>query len=182
MALGPLNRLMAGYAYPASSAPDGHPVTGYLPVNAGDPLNELAPPLAGVANAPPSGLSHIEAGPRANYMAAADAAMKLSPQEKYLYQTHLTNLYGPGKVVHPDGSISSLLQMSFDRDGRTYSIPTIWGGRALGPNEAIREAERTGGLDRFPSYPSGDEAEARYQQMHDYLGRDTAEFIQRSGR
>ena len=29
--------------------------------------------------APPSGLSHIEAGPRANYMAEADAAMKLTP-------------------------------------------------------------------------------------------------------
>jgi hypothetical protein len=124
-------------------------------------------------------LSRLEPGPRANHMADADAAMGLTPEEKYLYQTHLNNLYGPGKVVHPDGSISSLLQMSFDRDGKTYSIPTIWNGQALHPEDAIRAAEKHG-LDRFPSYASGDEAEARYQQMHDYLGRDTADFIGRA--
>lgn len=125
-------------------------------------------------------LGHVEAGPRANYMADADAAMNLTPQEKYLYQTHLTNLYGTGKIVHPDGGISSLLQMSFEGDnGRTYNIPTVWGGRQLAPVDAIRAAHGVG-IDRFPSYATQDEAEARYEAMHDYLGRDTADFIDRS--
>jgi len=138
------------------------------------------PPDTGLLGTP---LAHVEAGPRANYMAEADAAMNLTPEEKYLYQTHLQNLYGTGKVVHPDGSISTMLQMSFEGPGgRTYSIPTVWGGQALHPREAIGMAERTGGLDRFPSYATGDEAEARYQQLHDYLGRDTQDFIARAGR
>jgi hypothetical protein len=160
---GQLNRLMM-----SAFSPDAT----YAP-------NALAPPDVGSLAA----LGHVEAGPRANYMAEADAAMNLTPEEKYLYQTHLQNLYGTGKVVHPDGSISSLLQMSFEGPGgKTYSIPTVWGGQALPPRDAIRMAEQTGGLDRFPSYASGDEAEARYQQLHDYLGRDTADFIDRSSR
>jgi hypothetical protein len=161
---GQLNRLMMPDFSPDAAA--------YAP-------NALAPPDVGSLAA----LGHVEAGPRANYMAEADAAMNLTPEEKYLYQTHLQNLYGTGKVVHPDGSISSLLQMSFEGPGgKTYSIPTVWGGQALAPADAIRRAELTGGLDRFPSYASGDEAEARYQQLHDYLGRDTADFIDRSRR
>jgi hypothetical protein len=155
-----------------------------------DPWNTLAPPTQSPQRGVPpdtgllgTPLAQIEAGPRANYMAEADAAMNLTPEEKYLYQTHLQNLYGTGKVVHPDGSISSLLQMSFEGPGgKTYSIPTVWGGQALRPREAIGMAERTGGLDRFPSYATSDEAEARYQQLHDYLGRDTQEFIARAGR
>jgi len=174
--LGPTNQLMAGMD---------------LMPDATGPWNTLAPPLSqsGQRTVPPdtgllgTPLAHAEAGPRANYMAEADAAMNLTPEEKYLYQTHLQNLYGTGKVVHPDGSISSLLQMSFEGPGgKTYSIPTVWGGQALQPREAIGMAERTGGLDRFPSYATSDEAEARYQQLHDYLGRDTQEFIARSGR
>jgi len=144
------------------------------------PTQRTVPPEIGLLGTP---LASVEAGPRANYMAAADAAMSLTPEEKYLYQTHLQNLYGAGKVVHPGGDISTLLQMSFEGPGgKTYSIPTVWGGQALKPGDAIRMAERTGGLDRFPSYATGDEAEARYQQLHDYLGRDTQEFMARAGR
>lgn len=154
----------------------------------GDPWNGLAPPLAPTQRTVPpdtgllgTPLARVEAGPRANYMAEADAAMGLTPEEKYLYQTHLSNLYGTGKVVHPGGDISTLLQMSFEGPGgKTYSIPTVWNGQALKPREAIGMAERTGGLDRFPSYATGDEAEARYQRLHDYLGRDTQEFVARA--
>jgi hypothetical protein len=106
---------------------------------------------------------------------AATRDMGLTPQEQFLYQTHLDNLYGPGKVVHPDGAISTLYQMSFDRNGRTYNIPTVWGGAIIPPAEAIQQADKLG-LDRFPSYASGDEAERRYNAMHGYMERDTATY------
>ena len=120
-------------------------------------------------------LSRTVSGPRANHMAEADAEMSLTPQEKYLYNTHLANLNGPGKVVYPMGDISSLYQMSFERDGKTYNIPTIWGGKALPPDDAVKAAEATG-LERFPSYATPKEAEDRYGQLHDYLARDTNDF------
>ena len=144
------------------------------------PVDDGTPPVLQADQPPGQGLlGHVEAGPRANSMADADAAMNLTPEEKYLYQTHLNNLYGTGKIVHPDGGISSLLQMSFDQGGKTYNIPTVWGGRQLHPDDAIRFANRVG-IDKFPSYGSGEEAEARYEAMHKYLERDTGDFISRS--
>ena len=126
----------------------------------------------------PGLLYPIEPGPRANHMAEADADLGLTPEERFLYNMHLTNLHGRGRLEQPDGSISSLIQMSFEGPGgKTYNIPTLWGGRQLPPHDAIREAEKVG-LDKFPSYASGDEAEARYQAMHDYLARDTGDFLQ----
>lgn len=137
------------------------------------------PTVATAAPDPTSpGMNRIEPGPRANHMAEADAEMSLTPQEKFLYNTHLQNLNGTGKIVHPDGSISSLLQMSFQaEDGKIYNIPTVVGGKQLPPNEAIKAAMQVG-LDKFPSYSSENEAEARYNQLHDFLGRDTGDFIE----
>jgi hypothetical protein len=135
-----------------------------------------------VAATPPdpnsSGMNRIDPGPRANHMAEADAVMALTPQEKFLYNTHLQNLNGTGKIVHSDGSISSLLQMSFEGDdGKIYNIPTVVGGKQLPPNEAIKSAIQIG-LDKFPSYASEEEAESRYNALHEFLGRDTGDFIE----
>jgi hypothetical protein len=124
-----------------------------------------------------TGLDRIQAGPRANHMAEADAAMSLTPQEKFLYNTHLQNLNGPGKVVHPEGAISSLYQMSFQNDdGKIYNIPTVWNGKILEPPDAIDAARKTG-LDKFPSYDNQDDAESRYNAMHGFLEKDTGDFI-----
>jgi hypothetical protein len=124
----------------------------------------------------------VEPGPRANHMAEAEAALGgLTPEEKFLYNMHLTNLHGRGRLEQPDGSVSSLIQMSFEGPGgKTYNIPTLWGGHQLPPDEAIARAQKIG-LDKFPSYASGDEAEARYRQLHDYLAKDTGDMI-RGGR
>jgi hypothetical protein len=120
----------------------------------------------------------VEPGPRANHMAEAEAALGgLTPEEKFLYNMHLTNLHGRGRLEQPDGSVSSLIQMSFEGPGgKTYNIPTLWGGRQLPPDEAIARAQKIG-LDKFPSYASGDEAEARYRRLHDYLAKDTGDMI-----
>ena len=133
------------------------------------------------ASGPPPLINQLAAAPLTDQgnMQAAVREMGLSPQEQYLYQTHLDNLYGPGKVVHPNGDVSTLYQMSFDRDGKTFNIPTVWGGAIVPPGEAIQRADKAG-LDRFPSYASGDEAERRYQAMHGYMDRDTAAYRARN--
>jgi hypothetical protein len=111
---------------------------------------------------------------------AADKALNLTPQERALYERHLRNLTGPGGVDNPDGSRSTLFQLSFERDGKTYNIPTVWDGKILKPDDAIKRAEKEG-LDKFPSYGSEAEAEKRYQQMHDFMERDTQQFLQGRG-
>lgn len=142
------------------------------------PLAEEPPPSPEYLDA----LKRIDPGPRANHMPEADAAMSLTPEEKFLYNVHLNNLYGTGKIVHPDGGVSSLLQMSFENDdGKTYNIPTVWGGKALEPDAAIAAAHRFG-IEQFPAYQSGEEAEARYDAMHHYLEKDTGDFIDRATR
>lgn len=172
-----------GYAMPNASQGNlnqmpGVEVPGFIPVSLLNAAQDNTVPSPEYLAA----LNRVEPGPRANHMAEAHQAMNLTPQEQYLYNTHLNNLYGTGKIVHPDGAVSSLLQMSFEGpDGKTYNIPTVWGGRQLPPDAAIQEAMKTG-LDKFPSYASGDEAEARYDAMHGFLEKDTADFIDRTPR
>jgi hypothetical protein len=111
----------------------------------------------------------------ANYNAATQQ-MKLNPQEQALYQMHLQNLHGTGGVDNPDGSRSTLYQTTFELDGKNYVIPTVWGGRILPPDQALQMAKQYG-IDKFPSYASDQEAEARYQQMHQFMEQDTAAYF-----
>jgi hypothetical protein len=124
-------------------------------------------PLGQIGQAPNVQQSNLE---------AADAAMRLTPQERALYERHLTNLYGPGGVSNGDGFRSTLYQLSFGSGGKTYNVPTVYNGAILEPDDAIDMAERQG-LENFPSYDTKDEAEKRYQQMHDFMEKDTAAYI-----
>jgi hypothetical protein len=126
--------------------------------------------MAGVTDAD---LGHITQPP--GNLAAADAAMNLTPQERDLYQRHLTNLYGTGGVTNANGSRSTLFQTSFEQDGKTYNVPTVYDGKILPPREAVDRAMKEG-LDKFPSYGSEAEAEARYQKMHDFMEKDTTQY------
>lgn len=112
-----------------------------------------------------------------NYMAATQQ-LGLTPQEQFLYQHHLNNLYGAGKVVYPDGTISTLDQAVVQGPQGYYSIPTIWEGQQLSPDLAAQRAAAVG-WDKWPSYPTPEAADARYVgQMHEYLGRDVAAYRQ----
>jgi hypothetical protein len=122
---------------------------------------------------------------------AADAAMQLTPQEKFLYQMHLKKMTGPGGVDNSDGSRSTLLQAVEEHNGRYYNVPTVWNGKietqkftqpGTGkifdiPNRtAMENIERTG-WDKFPSYATPEEADARYEKMHAYLEKDTGAYL-----
>jgi muramidase (phage lysozyme) len=121
---------------------------------------------------------------------AADAAMSLTPQERALYQRHLTNLTGPGGVDNPDGSRSTVYVAVQEHDGKFYNIPTVWNGkrevepytRPDGtvmdvPNKTTLDNVEKEGWDKFPSYPTPDAADARYGQMHAYLDKDTTTYM-----
>lgn len=109
---------------------------------------------------------------QADNLAAADADMKLTPQERALYEHHLGNV-AKGGVRNSDGSVSTLLQMTVEHDGKIYSVPTVWDNKKLTQDEAIARVEKAG-WDKFPSYVSEAEAQARYDKLHTYLERDKA--------
>jgi hypothetical protein len=117
--------------------------------------------------------------PQANYR-AANAQLKLTPQEQALYQRHLDNLTSAGGVNNPDGTRSTIKNITAKVGGKTYVLPTVWDGKILPPDQAVQRA-RQEGLDKFPAYNSRQEAERRYQDMHSYMDRDTKAWQQSSG-
>jgi|GEM_PF-4028071 len=102
--------------------------------------------------------------------------LKLTPQEKFLYQHHVNNVTGQNggaSVKNADGSISTVLQMVVDHGDRFYSIPSVWNGKTLDEPEARKRAAAVG-WDKWPSYATPQEADDRYiKQMHPYLERDS---------
>ena len=104
----------------------------------------------------------------------AQQALQMTAPERGLYERHLANLYGPGGVQNADGSISTLFQLGVQGPGGLqYNIPSVYNGRILPPDQAIRNAVQQG-WHNFPSYPTPDAAESRYQQMHTFMDQDVA--------
>lgn len=135
--------------------------------------NRALPPIEAVA-APQDGKMPTDMPNMANFH-AANEALKMTPEEQDLYQRHLENLKAGG-VKNADGSTSTLYQTSFEQNGKTYNIPTVWQTAAgkpviVPPRQAIKLANMEG-LDKFPSYPDNDTAEARYEAMHQFMERD----------
>lgn len=96
--------------------------------------------------------------------------LKLTPQELNLYNHHLDEL-NKGGVENPDGSISTLKQITVEVDGQHYNIPTIWDGKEVSTEEAIKRAEEKG-WDYWPNYHSDEAAQYRYNQMHEYMDKE----------
>lgn len=132
--------------------------------------------------------------PGASNLEAANSQLKMTPQERALYERHLQNLTGPGGVDNKDGSRSSLYQSVQEHNGRFYNIPTVWNGRIETqkwrdpkngkvwdvPNKAALANVEREGWDKFPSYSTPEEADARYEKMHQFMEKDTAAVL--SGR
>jgi hypothetical protein len=100
--------------------------------------------------------------------------MKLTPQEQFLYQWHVNNVTeqnGGKSFKQPDGSTSTVLQMIEPVNGKWYSIPSVWDGKPHTEDQAYDHAAAIG-WDKFPSYATEQEGQARYDQMHAYMERD----------
>jgi hypothetical protein len=116
-----------------------------------------------------------------SHISEADKEMKLSPQERGLYERHLRNLNGPGGVDNPDGSRSTLYQTTVNIGGKETLIPRVWDGKILSVSDSVQRAKGEG-VHNFPTYGSPEEAEARYQKMHSYMEKDTADYLKRRKR
>lgn len=108
---------------------------------------------------------------RLKNMLEATRALELSPQEADLYSRHLHALHENHGFTHQDGSVSTLMATTVNIDGRERLIPTVVDGRIVSPSEAV-EAAVAGGIERYPSYASPEEAKSRYDKMHEYMDRD----------
>lgn len=115
-------------------------------------------------------------GNRNNNFNDAMRDLNMNEQEQALYMRHLKNLHGSGGVDNPDGSRSSLYAITAGFGDKTYVLPTVHDGKILNTEDAIAKAKSIG-LDKFPSYNSPEEAKARYDTMHDYMEKDTAEYL-----
>lgn len=140
----------------------------------GAPPPVVIPPLG--ASAPMPGdapAAPAAAAPAVSNLHAADAALSLTPQEKFLYQQHLGHLAGQdgGVIRQPNGATSTLLQTSQEHEGRFYNVPTVWSGAEHSEDQAVQHAAQVG-WDKYPSYSTREAAEARYQQMHPFMERD----------
>lgn len=134
----------------------------------------------------------IPAPPTSPNYEQANKDLQLNPQEQALYQQHLTNLSGPGGVDNPDGSRSTLYQSVQEHNGKYYNVPTVWNGKRETeqytqpqsgqvfdvPNQTALQNIGKAGWDTFPSYATPDEADERYDKMHDYMEKDTAAYLQ----
>jgi hypothetical protein len=107
---------------------------------------------------------------RENNFDAAMSNLKLNKQEQFLYRMHLQNLRSGG-VPNPAGGTSTLFMSTFEIDGKTYVIPTVWKGQIVKPDQALAYAKQMG-LEKFPSYDSENEAEKRYNAMHGFMEKD----------
>lgn len=125
---------------------------------------ERGSPTPGVQTAAPGAI------PRTN-LEAAERELGLTPQEKYLYEHHLANL-SRGGVKNRDGTISTVLSIGVQIDGREYVIPTVWDNKIVAnPAEAIERAKAVG-LDKFPSYANAQEAINRGAKIKRFMDRD----------
>jgi hypothetical protein len=117
--------------------------------------------------------------------------LDLNRQERTLYQRHLFNLWGPGGVNNPDGSRSTLYQAVQEHNGKYYNIPTVWNGKRevekwtrpsdgkvfdVPNKKALANVEKEG-WDKFPAYDDPNTADKRYEQMHNYMEKDTGAFF-----
>lgn len=128
-----------------------------------------------------------------NYQQAI-SDLKLTPQERNLYEHHLSNLWGDGGVDNPDGSRSTVYQGVQEHDGKFYNVPTVWDGkkevepftRPDGqtfdvPNATALQNVENKGWDTYPSYATPDEADQRYDAMHAYMDQDMSTYMNAMG-
>lgn len=97
--------------------------------------------------------------------------LHLTTAEQHLYDHHLDNIKQGKFVRQEDGSISTILDITMEQDGRYRIIPTVWDGQVLSQNAAIQRAAAEG-WSNWPSYASEDEANARYNAMHAEMEKD----------
>lgn len=132
---------------------------------------------------------------RTRNLKKAQEDLNLNDQETSLYQRHLDNLWSDKGVTNADGSRSTLYQATEEHDNKYYNVPTVWDGKIETepwirpsdgkafdiPNETAISNINKAGWDTFPSYNTPEEADTRYSSMHDYMEKDTGDWMSANG-
>lgn len=132
-----------------------------------------------------------DVSPSSPYYDQAKKDLDLNDKEQALYERHLNNLNGLGGVDNPNGSRSSLYQSVQEHNGKYYNVPTVWNGQRETeqytkpdtgetfdvPNQTALQNIQKEGWDTFPSYNTPEEADQRYDQMHQYMEKDTSDYL-----
>lgn len=98
---------------------------------------------------------------------------QMNEQEQFLWNIHRQNSLGGGVDV-PGGGKGSVYAGTHEIDGRHYVLPSIWNGQVITDAKKIIENAEKLGLDKFPNYATEDEAERRYQELHQLMEQDAA--------
>lgn len=108
----------------------------------------------------------------------ANRALKLTPQEQFLYMHGIKNMVTGNGFARSGGELSTISQLNVEGPGgRAYNIPSIWNGKELTEAEAKKRAAAVG-WDKWPSYSTWQEADRRYiEDMHPYMDRDVQQFL-----
>ena len=76
---------------------------------------------------------------------------------------HYTNIANGNSVPNDDGSLSTVRNITIERDGLHYVLPTIWDGREVDTRTAIRNSTK---IDvEWPVFNSEEEANAWYANV-----------------
>ena len=73
---------------------------------------------------------------------------------------HFTNIANGNSIPHDDGSLSTVKNITIERDGLHYVLPTVWDGREVDTETAIRFSTKVG-VD-WPVFSSEKEANDWY--------------------
>lgn len=87
-------------------------------------------------------------------------------------------------VKNPDGSFSTHRNMIASFEGRSFVIPTIYGGKQVSEDEAIDIFRAHRGIDPdtgepMPSFDSDEDAKAFEDEQHELLEREIQPFARR---
>jgi hypothetical protein len=80
---------------------------------------------------------------------------------------HFANIRDKKTVQQSDGRTSSVKTIIVEFDGKPTVIPTIWDGRELSKDEAVKRALKSG--KNWPRFDTNDEADAADAEWHKYM-------------
>jgi len=90
------------------------------------------------------------------------ATLNMNDREDRLVAHHYENIATGNSKLNDDGSLSTIRSASVGINGRTYVIPTIWGGEQVDLETAVGLAKASeGGLSSWPNFDDSPEGIAK---------------------